>query len=248
MSAYTSYGDDSYINVNLNTEMELPSSRDTVLHFFDRIRKSYPSMSNFYCRENGDFVLEEDKERGSYRWISLEPRRLCSGHVNPEEPEAAFKQHELVLELAPYHLSISSLDCDAIDLLFGFDFIYAGNHDELVAEALGVTRALESMLEMPGTRLLNYEPTITLSLDDSLRLQCRLAIETRTSAYQIRTGDFHEDQISLYFTVRQYWGFEPDKSFVDSLKRQRNVGEEILQEHVIPNVVVPLAEAISARQ
>jgi len=248
MSSYTSYGDDCYINVHLNTEMPLPSARDTVLHFFERVRKSFPTMSNFYARDAGDFVLEEDKERGRYRWVSLETRRLCSGCVNPEDPDEAFKQHELILELAPYHLSVSSIDCEAIDLLFGFDFVYSGNHDELIAEALGLGRALEPFLDIPASKLLNYEPCITLALDESLRLQCRLAIETRTNAYQIRTGDFHDEQISLYFTVRQYWGFEQNKTFIESLQRQRNVGEEILLEHVIPNVIVPIAEAISTKQ
>lgn len=248
MSDYISFADEFYINMHLNTEMELPTSRDTVLHFFERIQKTYPSMSNFYSRDAGGFVLEEDKERGQYRWVSLEYRRLCSGCVNPDQTDQAFEQHELVLEMAPYHLSISSLDCEALDLLFGFDFIYGGNHDELVAEALGVSRGLESLLELPGTRIINYEPSLTLSLDESCRLQCRLAIETRTNAYQIRTGDFREEQISLYFTVRQYWGFDQRASFVDSLRRQRTVGEEIVQGQVVPNIVRPLAEAISARQ
>ena len=34
MTDYSSFADDFYINVNLNTEMELPKSRDTLLHFY----------------------------------------------------------------------------------------------------------------------------------------------------------------------------------------------------------------------
>src|SRR3989304_3182928 len=98
MTSFASMADDFYVNVNLNTEMELPRSRDTILHYFDRINKSYPEMSNFYVRENGDFVLEEDKERGNYRWMSLENRRMCSGCVNPDRLDDAFAQHELGLE------------------------------------------------------------------------------------------------------------------------------------------------------
>lgn len=247
MSHYSSFADDFYVNLNLNTEMELPSSRDTVLHFFERIQKSYPSMTNFYGRENGDFVLEEDKERGQYRWVSVERRRLCSGCVNPEQLDDAFGQHDLVMEMSPYHLSISALDCEALDVLFGFDFTYRGNHDEILAEALGINKALEGLVDYPGTRILNYEPSVTLALDENCRLQCRLSIETRTSAYQIRTGDFHDDQISLYFTVRQYWGFGPKMTFVESLARQRSIGEELIDTYVLPNVVQPLAQAISAK-
>jgi hypothetical protein len=247
MAEYNSFADDFYINVNLNTEMELPKSRDTILHFFERVQKSYPEMSNFYCRENGDHVLEEDKEKGSYRWVSLENRRLCSGCVNPARSEDAYEQHELVLELAPYQLSVSPLDCEALDVLYGFDFTYGGNHDEIVAEALGISRAMEGILDIAGSRIINYEPSFTIAMDDHCRLQCRLSIETRTNAYQIRTGDFHDDQLSVYFTVRQYWGFGPKLTFIESFAKQRKVGEELVESHILPNVVRPLAQAISAK-
>jgi len=62
MNPYSSLCDDFYVNMNLGTEMELPTSRETVLHFFERIQKTYPTMRNFYCRDRGDFVLEEDKD------------------------------------------------------------------------------------------------------------------------------------------------------------------------------------------
>ena len=68
---------------------------------------------------------------------------------------------------------------------------------------------LEGLLEVPGARVINFEPSLTLALDESCRLQCRLSIETRTNAYQVRTGEFADDQISVYFTVRQYWGIGP---------------------------------------
>ena len=47
MSRYHSLCDDFYVNLNLNTEMELPSNRETVLHFFEQIQRSYPMMANF---------------------------------------------------------------------------------------------------------------------------------------------------------------------------------------------------------
>src|SRR5919199_838706 len=96
MNRYTSEADDFYVNVNLNTEMELPSGRDTVLHFFEQMKKAFPELRNFYTRESGDLVLEGDKEAGSYRWIAIEPRRLCSGQMNPETLDEAFRQHEMV--------------------------------------------------------------------------------------------------------------------------------------------------------
>jgi hypothetical protein len=247
MNRYQSDADDFYVNLNLNTEMELPSGRDTVLHFFEQMRKAFPDLRNFFTRESGDLVLEGDKEQESYRWLAIEPRRLCSGQVNPASLDEVYRQHEMVLELAPHLLTISVLDCEALDVMYGFDFTYEGNHDEVVAEALGVGHALEGLFEVPGARVINFEPSLTLALDESCRLQCRLSLETRTNAYQVRTGDFPDDQISVYFTVRQYWGTGPEMSFLDSFRRQREIGEEAVQRIVIPKVVRPLAQAIASR-
>src|SRR5262245_61204809 len=161
MNPYASLADDFYINMNLGTEMDLPSSRETVLHYFEQIQKQYPQMRNFYAREKNDFVLEEDKDKGAYRWCSIEPRRICSGQVNPATVEEALQQHRLALEIAPYALSVSPLDCEALDLLMGFDFTYRGNHNQLIAEALGVSPALERMVSIPGATIINNEPSIT---------------------------------------------------------------------------------------
>lgn len=247
MNRYTSDADDFYVNVNLNTEMELPTGRDTVLHYFEQMRKAFPELRNFFTRESGDLVLEGDKEEESYRWLAIEPRRLCSGHVNPDTLEDAYKQHEMVLDLAPHLLTISLLDCEALDVMFGFDFTFEGNHDEVVAEALGVGHGLEGLFDIAGARVINYEPSLTLALDETCRLQSRLSIETRTNAYQIRTGEFPDDQISVYFTVRQYWGTGPESTFLESFRRQREIGEEAIQRIVLPRVVRPLAQAIASR-
>jgi len=247
MHLYGSLADDFYINMNLGTEMQLPATRETILGFFERLQKSYPSMKNFYTRENGDFVLEEDKDLGHQRWMSLETRRVCSGCVNPDNADEAFAQHELALQLIPYMLSVSPLDCEALDYMVGFDFSYRGNHDALVSEALGCGHALEGMLEMPGSQVLNYEPNITFSLDDECKIQARLMIETRTNAYQVKRDDFPEDQISVYFTIRQYGSLGPDHSFEQSLAKLRETSEELITEYVADQILIPLAHAIAAK-
>jgi hypothetical protein len=248
MNPYSSLCDDFGVYLYLNTKMELPRNRETVLHFFQTLRKRYPQMTDFDHRESGDYVLEEDRELGSYRWVTLEPRRFCSGFVNPPTVEAADQQHESVLEMAPPHLSLEPLDCEAMDVLFAFDFMFSGNHDEVVAEALGVNTTLENLLQLPGSRVINYEPALMLALDENCRLQSRLSIETRTNAYQIRTGHFPEAPISVYFTVRQYWGRQPFDTFVESYRNQRRICAELVDSHVIPAVVRPLAQTIAAKQ
>lgn len=247
MNPYSSLSDDFYVNMNLGTEMELPANRETVLHFFERVQKTYPTMRNFYCRERGDFVLEEDKDQGNYRWCTIEPRRVCSGQVNPDSIEGALDQHRLVLELAPYMLSVSPLDCEALDLLFGFDFTYRGNHNQLVSEALGVSPAMEWLAEIPGATVINHEPSLTIALDEECRTQFRLSVETRTNAYQVRTGEFPEEQLSVYVTARQYGSLGPNKTFVETLERLAEVCHEMLDNHVIEHVLDPLARTISLK-
>jgi len=181
MNPYSSLCDDFYINMNLSTEMELPANRETILHFFERVQKTFPTMRNFYCRERGDFVLEEDKNQGCYRWCTIEPRRVCSGQVNPDTVESAMQQHRLVLDLAPYDLSVSPLDCEALDLLFGFDFTYRGNHNQLVAEALGVSPAMEWMAEIPHVTVINHEPSLTIACRRTWALEAPRLVKTRWS-------------------------------------------------------------------
>ena len=247
MQMYSALADDYYCNMNLSTEMQLPSGRETVLSFLERVQKSFPSMRNFFQRENGDFVLEEDKEDGQQRWISIEPRRISSSCLNPTQTEDAMPQHELVLELIPYMLSVSQLDCEALDYLIGFDFMYRGNHDELVAEALGVTPSLDVFSNIGGSKVLNFEPSVTLALEDSCRRQARLMIETRTNAYQVRRGDFPEEPLSVYFTIRQYGSLGPETSFQDTLQALRKSSEELIEECVVDQVLRPIAQAIATR-
>ena len=73
-------------------------------------------------------------------------------------------------------------------------------------------------------------------------------VETRTNAYPVRTGNFPESPISVYFTVRQFWGKTPFKSFVESYQNQRRVLDELVSSYVVPNVITPLAKAIAAKQ
>jgi len=247
MNFYESLADDYFINMALNTEMALPTQRETVLDFFGRIQKTYPTLQNFQCRDTTEFVLEEDKEQDRYRWVGLEPKRIGSGIVNPLSMDDAMQQHLLVLELAPYMLSVSPLDCEAIDLMFGFDFEYRGNQDELVAEALGLGPAFDSLLSLPGTRPLNVEPSLTILLTDDCRRQCRVMIETQTHASQVRRNDFPEEAINVYFTMRQYRSLSRNQTFQETLVELREQGEQLIQRHIVDQILRPLAQAIAGK-
>jgi len=244
---YANLCDDFFVNMNLGTEMELPENRETVLHFFEQIQKTYPSMRNFYSRERGDFVLEEDKDNGKYRWCSIQSRRLCSGHLNPESTEDAINQHAMVLDVAPYLLSVSPLDCETLDVLYGFDFNYRGNHNALIAEALGVPPAMDALTENGGGKIIGYEPTLTYAIDEQCRTQFRISIETRSTAYQVRTGEYAEEPLSVYVTARQYGSVGPDCTLVDIMKQLSTICEKMLDDYIIENILGPLARTISLK-
>ena len=243
MTPYASLADDFYINMNLATEMELPAQRETILQYFERLQKRFPTMRKFYCRDKRDYVLEEDKDQGRYRWAAVESKRLCSGQVNP----ATLDQHRLVLDLAPAFLSVSPLDCEAIDVLFGFDFAYRGNHNALLAEALGVGPALERLGDGPGGRVINYEPSLTIAYDEDCRVQVRVSTETRTNAFQVRTGDFNEEQLSVYVTARQYGSLDPDTTYVDTMDRLATLAREVVDSCVVEQILRPLARTIALK-
>jgi hypothetical protein len=246
MNEYVSACDDFGLYTYLNTRMDLPSNTETVLHFFEAIQKTYPSLNEF-DRRDGEFILEEDRDQGSYRLVGMDNRRIWSGYMNPPTLEEADEQHERTLELAPYHLDLSHLNCDALDVMFAFDFVYSGNHDEVVAEAMAKDSPFEALMNMPATKILNFEPSLMLSLDEACRLQCRLNIETRSTAFQVQTGEFSELPITVYFTVRQFWNKQPFKTFVESYQNQRRIAQELVDGYVLPRIVKPLGETINAR-
>lgn len=204
-------------------------------------------MQNFYTRERGEFCLEEEKESGQYRWVATEAKRLCSGAVNPASTEAAIEQHKTVLDLIPFELSISHLDCESLNFTMGFDFNYRGNHNELLAEALGMMPALEKLGDKVGNSLLGYEPVIQLALDKDCKTQCRVAFETRTTAYQVRSGEFTEEQLSVYLTVRRFDSLSSEEQFGDELCRIAQICESLADEYLVENVLQPLHKTIALK-
>lgn len=247
MSQYGSYVDEYYVNMHLHTEMELPQQREPVLHFFELIQRHFPKMRNFYMRERGEFVLEEDKDQGTCRWVSVEPRRVSSGVLNPQSLEEAMHLHRQVLETVPYALSVSHLDCESLNVMFGFDYNYRGNHSALVAETLGLPAALEPLATATGTKLLGYEPMIQLALDESCRTQARLSFECRTLPEQVRSTDFSEELLSVYLTVRRYDSLEPGEDFPQELARLAKLAQDLVDQYVVGQVLRPLQQAISLK-
>jgi hypothetical protein len=100
---------------------------------------------------------------------------------------------------------------------------------------------------MPHSTIVHCEPTLTLALDEDCRTQCRLSIETRTNLFQMRTGDFPEDQLSVYVTARRYGGLAPGATYAETLTSLTRICHDMVDQFVAESVLRPLARAISAR-
>lgn len=244
---YASFCEDFYINMRLGSQLNLPHSRETVLHFFERVQKEFPSMSRFRRTDSGEYNLEEDRNTDSYRWMTMEPKRLSSGHVNPSSLSESLRLHKFLLELSPYNLGISPVEVDYLDVLFGFDLSFSGNHDEIVAESLLGDSPLTCLVDEPGAKAVDFQPTVTVALTDDCRLQARIDVVTRTNSYQVRTGDYADDVISIYLILRRYWGDRPREPMEKLFTQMTERADALCTSHIVPRVLRPISAAIASR-
>ena len=246
---YSCLCDEFYLDMHINTELDLPTERDTILNFFERIQKQFPSMCSFYRRDNNEYCLEEDRDAGSYRWITLETDRIGSGVVNPANFEAAYSQHRLVLELAPYMLGVNHLDIDSLDVTFAMDFDYTGSHDEIIAEALFGSTAFSCLLELPSARAVSFSPAVVVALSDDCRTQARIGVESKTSVVESGKQKYKSDEaISLFFTIRQYPSSTEKFDALKSFEYQCRLAQELMAEKIVPNFVQPLSNIIAQKR
>lgn len=248
-TGFGSFCDDFFVEMCVNTQLDLPTQRETVLAFFERIQKQYPQMNHLARRETGELSLEHEQEGQRDQWVSLEIDRVCVGWAEPEDLHQAYRFQANILELLPYMLGISVLDIESLDIAYSMDFDYQGNHDEVIADALLGNSSFSTLLEFPNARTLNFSPSMIVGLSDDNRLQARVAIETRSDNFESRNDKFKTDEpISLYFTVRRYplanQGWDAVKAFFEQCK----LAETIMFEKIIPHFVQPINNAIAQRR
>jgi hypothetical protein len=179
--------------------------------------------------------------------MSLESRRLSSGHVNPTDVAEGMGLHKLLLEQAPYQLGISPVEIDYLDVLFGFDLQFTGNHDEIIAESLFIESPLACLTEESGARAVDFQPTLTVALSDDCRLQARIDVITRTNSYQVRTGDYSDDVISVYLVLRRFWGDRPKVSMQKLADEMAERADDLCTRCIVPKIIKPISAAIASR-
>jgi hypothetical protein len=237
--------DDFFVNMSLQTTMGLSQGRESVLHFCEAVQKEFRQMTSFYRRESGEYVLEGDRDAGAYQWLEIDKRRMSAGHFNPPELADAYRLHRWLLDRSLYFLGTSPLDVECLDLLFGFNLDFRGNRDAVTAEALLGGSPLWALVGEATGACIECEPSLVIALDEPCHLQARLSVETRCSSYQVRTGQYDDEPISVYFTVRSYPPpgelFDTDGAF----QRQSALCEDLVRRVVLPNVIQPIAAAIA---
>jgi hypothetical protein len=237
---------DFYVNQKLSLKMDLPTGRETVLDMFDRIRKELPAMDRFR-RYEGELALESPELGSQYSWLALRRTSIRTGWVNPESLEQAYKLHRLILDVGPYFLSISPLDVDFIELVYGFDLIAERNRNEVVFEALLGDSPLASLVDLDREPVLETQPFIGFAINDRCDLQAYVEVKTRTRTGEVVSGRFEEQPISVYLTVRQSGSLKSVEDFNTAFGTLAGHIERIAEDRVIPHVVVPIRNVILSR-
>jgi hypothetical protein len=240
---FAAFCDDFYVNLRLVSQINLPAERETVLHLFERVQKSFPDLVRFKRAESGEFGLESEPGAHSSRWVALDGKRLASGHVNPESVEEALRLHTLMLQMAPHHLGVSPIEIDYVELLFGFDMAFGGNQDEIVADSLFRDSPIACLMDEDASRPVDFQPTATVALSEDGRLQARIDVVTRSA----RQADAGDDVISVYLSLRQQWNGDRSRSLEDALTDLADRAQTLCARHLIPRVLQPLSSAIASR-
>lgn len=247
----TSFGalcTDFYINQKLALKMDLPSERDTLLHYFDQIRKVRPDMTRFR-RYDGELSLESSKREAEYTWLTLRQGSIRTGHVNPDSMEDAYRYHQQILEVTPYYLTISPLDVDYLELMFGFDLECKSNHDEVVHEALFGASPLGELLRpteaTPDAKILDAQPVFGLNLSDDGLLQAYFEVKTRRRSRRGSGRRYAEEPISLFVTLRRYGPIDRLEDLHDLSVMLGQHCEALATDRLIPNLLNPIVQHIS---
>ena len=247
----TSFGalcTDFYINQKLSLKMDLPTERDTLLHFFDQVRKTQPGMTRFR-RYEGELSLESSRREAEYTWLSLRQSSIRTGHVNPDVMEDAYKYHRRMLEIAPFYLTLSPLDIDYVELMFGFDIECKEDHDEVVYEALFSDSALGGLLkpidDVEGTKILDVQPVFGLNLSKDGKLQAYFEVKTRRRSRRGSGKRYAQEPISLFVTLRNYGPIDKLDDLKEVTTELGQHCETLTTERLIPDLLNPIVQHIS---
>jgi len=242
-SFFSSLCSDFYVNQKISLCVDLPKVKESASELFDRVRKEIPEFDRLRPFEN-ELAMETSEIDGQYQWVSLRPRSIGSGSVNPVQIEEAYHLHRLLLELVPYYLSVTLLNVEYIELVFGFDLPARENRNEVVMRSLMGNTPFASLVDAEGEPLLDVQPRLGFALNEACDLQAFIEVKTRTSAAEAASQLFQDEPITVFLTVRRNGPLHSSDDFISTFGTLAGHIEHIAEHRVIPDIVVPLHQAI----
>lgn len=253
-SSYRALCSDFYINQKMSVKLDLPRNRETILDLFERVRHTFPAMASFK-RYKDELALESPTDDEPHRWLAVRSSTIRSGTVNPETFDDGYAIHKSVLEIAPYFLSISPLDIEYVELLYGFDLAATGNQDAVVAEALLEGSPLGELLDLEHATTIDFQPLIGMLLStDGVRpegahqassgIEAHLEVKTRSGGASSRGEDGPGEPISVYVTLRRYEPVTNLKAMPGVFRALADQAEHLIEQRVLPGLIAPLRRAI----
>ncbi|MBT6270332.1 MAG: hypothetical protein HOI88_08310 [Phycisphaerae bacterium] len=243
MHSFGTLCSDFYVNQKIKLSLDLPKIQESATDMFERIRREIPEFERIRPFD-GEVALETAEVEGRYQWVGLRPTAISSGFVNPNHIEAAYSLHRLVLDLAPYYLSLTPLHIEYIELVYGFDLPARENRNSVVAQSLLANTPLASLADESMEPLLDVQPRIGFALNEACDLQAFVEIKTRTTAVEAATQVFENEPISVFLTIRKHGPIQALEELESTFSRLAGHIEHIAEHRVVPDIVVPLHQAI----
>jgi len=246
-SSYRALCSDFYVNQKVSVKLDLPRGRDTILELFERVRREFRGMGTFR-RYKDELALESPIADHPHRWLAVRSGNIRSGVVNPDSFDDAYALHRCVLEVAPYYLSISPLDIEYVEVLYGFDLQAPGNQDRLVADALLAGSPLAAVVDTEGATPVDFQPLVGLAVAGTPGLdrpdtEVHFEVKTRSSGEGPADPEAAEP-ISLYVTLRRYEPVADLKDLQTVFDGLAVTGQDLIESRAIPALLAPLREAI----
>jgi len=206
-------------------------------------------MTRMRRREDGAVILEEDaNDRTSRRWIRIEPAALRFGFFAPSSMDDVHHLTSFILSQAPFHLTFSEIDYDHFELVYGFDMDYSGNHDQLVAEALFRDHPLSSfILSEEAHHVIDTQPYLGIALTHECDIQAYVEIKSRTATFEVRTNNYESQPLSVFLTIRKYWGYSADQDLLEGHQQLTDLADDLTAHKVVPLLINPIAQAIASQ-
>src|SRR5262249_38635638 len=91
------------------------------------------------------------------------------------------------------------------------------------------------------------QPYFGIALSPQCDAQAHLEIKSRTTSYEVRTGEYDAQLLSVNLSIRRYWGFDDNRELSAIHEKMTDIADEMAVSRVVPLVVNPLALAIANR-